>query len=103
MDDRKKLSDNFHEAMLDLYRRALGECKYDGKIFYVMLKKYRGEETAKRLLRRNAGSYGFEKLFYDKKRPDLTVEYLVLQPPWSDLFLPEQLNVARERLGGSSG
>ena len=99
MDDQKKLIADFHEAMLELYSRALAEEDYNGTIFYKMIMEVGGLQTAKQLLRRNAGSYGFEVLALEKNRPDLTVEYLVLQPKWAGLFLPEHLSVARERLG----
>ena len=98
MDDQKKLIDDFHEAMLELYRKALAERDYDGTIFYKMIMEVGGLQTANRLLQRNANSYGFEKLALENNRPDLTVEYLVLQSPWSILFEPKELQVARERL-----
>lgn len=99
MNDQSKLISDFDEAMLELYRRARVECDYDGTIFYKMIREIGGLRTAKQLLQRKSVSYGFEILALEKNRPDLTVEYLVLQPQWVELFLPEHLNVARERLG----
>ena len=99
MDDQKKILNDFHEAMLEIYKRALVECHYDGTIFFKMITESGGFHTARQLLRRNVGSYDFEKLAWEKKRPDLTVEHLVLQPQWSGLFEPKELQVAKERLG----
>lgn len=61
-----------------------------------MLKSAKGLLVAKRLL---AGpiSTGFGRL-HELKRPDLTVESLILDAKWSSLFAVEELQTARRRL-----
>lgn len=89
-------TDEFDLAMWDLYRRILAETSYKPSDFYGMLKSAKGLLVAKRLL---AGpiSTGFGRL-HELKRPDLTVEALILDARWSSLFAAEELQTARRRL-----
>jgi len=87
----------FDTAMMDIYKRALKEAKYDAKRYLQMLLEYRGLETAKRLLNSSHVSDGYAALF-ERKRLDLTVEALIVQPEWTPLFSEEERKIARNRL-----
>ena len=58
--------------------------------------------AARTLLARRQVSEGFGRL-WELGRPDLTVEALVLEPRWSDLFTDAERATARRRLKGWSG
>ena len=68
---------------------------YTANRFHQMLTEHGGVETARRLLPQM--SDGFTEL-WRRKRLDLTVEALVLQPRWESLFSANELDVARSRL-----
>lgn len=86
----------FEEAMLDIYRRAK-EIGDNPNLFRRMIADHGGLETA-RMLMRGQPSEGFTRLFL-KGRPDLTVESLILEPEWRDLFTPDERRIAMARLG----
>lgn len=44
---------------------------------------------------------GFAEL-WQRGRLDLTMEHMLVQPPWNSLFTEDELRVARERLEGHS-
>jgi len=91
-------SDNeFHEAMLNIYRRALAECNYNAKVFLQMVEKMGGLQAAKVLLSKEDPQFGLTKL-WECGRLDLSVEALVLKPEFRDLFTGKELEVARQRL-----
>ncbi len=94
-DDARVLA--FHEAMVDIYRRAKSEAQYNATYFLGMLSDIGGFETAKYLIRTDKPSLGYTAL-YDRGRLDLTVEAEVLRPDWDDLFTPEDRQMARKRL-----
>lgn len=87
----------FDNAMMDIYRNALKEAKYDAKRFLQMLLEHHGIETARRLLYSNHVSEGYTAL-YERQRLDLTVEALILKPEWNELFTDEDREIARKRL-----
>lgn len=87
----------FHEAMVDIYRRARIEARYNATYFLGMLADIGGYETAKYLIRTDKPSDGYTAL-YDRGRLDLTVEAEVLRPEWDDLFSPEDRRMATNRL-----
>ncbi len=89
------LERDFDAAMMQIYYRAKDEVGYNANRFLQMLHDYGGVETARRLL--PAMSDGFTAL-YEHCRLDLTVEYLVLQPRWHQLFTDEERDTARRRL-----
>ena len=89
--------EEFHNAMLRIYRRAKDECGYNATRFLQMLAELGGMETARRLLSTDEPQIGFTEL-WEARRLDLTVEALVLQPEWRDLFSSDQLECARSRL-----
>jgi len=87
----------FDAAMMSVYRRALNEAKYNATRFLQMLHDHGGLETAQILLHSPTVSEGYTAL-WERNRLDLTVEALVLQPEWHDLFSDEERAIARRRL-----
>ena len=87
----------FTEAMYNIYRRARNECDYNATRFLQMLTEHNGLGTARILIHSERVSDGYTAL-WDRGRLDLTVEALVLQPPWDELFTNEELEIARNRL-----
>jgi hypothetical protein len=87
----------FQAAMMDIYRRAKNEARYNATRFLRMVGENGGYETALHLLRASETSDGFAAL-WERGRLDLTVEALVLQDRWRDLFSEEELAVAGRRL-----
>jgi hypothetical protein len=85
----------FDEAMMQIYFRAKYEAAYTATRFRQMLLEHGGAETARRLLPQM--SDGFTQL-WQRNRLDLTVESLILEPRWDDLFSDEERDVARRRL-----
>jgi hypothetical protein len=92
-----KIDDAFHENMVEVYEKAKNECHYNAVRFNQMVQQYGGVTTAKRLLASNHYPEGLTRL-WELKRLDISMEALVLQSPWCDLFTNEELAVARRRL-----
>ena len=86
---------DFDLAMMQIYVQAKQEAGYTATRFHQMLDEHGGVETARRLLPRT--SDGFTEL-WRRRRLDLTVETLVLDPKWDDLFSDEERQMARDRL-----
>jgi hypothetical protein len=92
------LVQQFDEAMLSIYQRALAEAKYNAAIFLRMLTEHRGLETARMLLHTKNVSDGYAAL-YLRHRLDLTVEAVIHDSPkWHPLFTDEELAVCTQRL-----
>jgi hypothetical protein len=87
----------FHQAMLAIYRTAKAEAGYNATRFLSMVTEHGGLETARILLRAATVSDGYTAL-WERNRLDLTVEVLVLQPEWNDLFSSAERSIARRRL-----
>ena len=87
----------FHRAMLAIYTRARSECGYNAVRFLQMLAQHGGLETARLLLHARGVSGGYVAL-WERRRLDLTVEALVLQPEWQELFSDDERAIARARL-----
>lgn len=90
----------FHNAMLSIYDAALKlKPTYRATSFLRMVNEHGGKEAADRLLATGNPSQGFTELYLrGKDNLKLSVEYLVLQNPWRNLFSSEQLEIARQRL-----
>ena len=86
----------FHEAMVDIYRRAKSEAKYNATYFIGMVGDRGGYATALDLIRRDTPSDGYTAL-YELGRLDLTVEALVLRPEWADVIPVADREAARRR------
>ena len=83
--------------MVEIYERATKECSYRPTYFLRMVQDRGGFETARKLLNASRVSEGFTTL-WEKGRLDLSVEAVVLQAPWRDLFTSEELAIAEKRL-----
>ena len=92
-----KLKEQFHEAMLNVHRRAKTECGYDAKAFLSMVNEHGGLATARYLLHTTKVSDGYTAL-WQRDCLDHTVERLILQPEWQDLFTDEEHRIAVKRL-----
>ncbi len=73
------------------------ECRYTPHIFIEMRARYGTVEAIKMLLRKPIAASGFVRL-WEKDRLDLTVESIILEPEWADLFTPEERQIAKRRL-----
>lgn len=91
------LEKRFNEAMLDVYRRAKAEAGYNATRFLGMVTEMGGYETARTLIHSPAVSEGYTAL-WERERLDLTVEAVILQPEWRDLFSEPEREIARRRL-----
>lgn len=97
MADNTKLELLFHEAMLGIYVKAGKECKYYARRFLQMVRNRGGLQAAKKLLRNPGLSPGLIRL-KECKRLDLSMEALILQPEWQELFSDEERAIAKKRL-----
>lgn len=94
----KDLQKQFDLAMLDIYRRAKSEARYNATIFLRMVADRGGLLTAKYLINSTAPSDGYTHL-YERGRLDLTVEAMIVEnPKWHELFTAEAIAKARGRL-----
>ena len=91
------LEAQFDEAMLDIYRRAKAEAHYNATRFLAMVSERGGLESARSLLNAPQESEGYTALWL-RKRLDLTVERLVLEPKWWPLFSVAERRRAADRL-----
>ena len=91
------LESEFDAAMMAIYRHAKTEARYTATRFLQMLTEHRGLRTAQILLEATNVSDGYSAL-WERGRLDLTVEALVLQPRWNELFTDEDRAIARDRL-----
>ncbi|MGV9595135.1 GmrSD restriction endonuclease domain-containing protein [Streptosporangium sandarakinum] len=88
----------FDRAMRSIYDRARSEANYHATYFLSMLAEHGSLATARRLLHAPAVSDGFAAL-WERGRLDLTVEALVIQSRFADLFTPAEIEIAHHRLG----
>jgi hypothetical protein len=87
----------FHKAMVRVYERAKSEAGYNATRFIQMVAEQGGVAAARVLIGSKAPSDGFVAL-WQARRLDLTVEALVLEPNWFDLFTAAEREAARQRL-----
>jgi hypothetical protein len=93
----RDLENQFHRDMLNIYERALHECKYRANRFLQMIGEHGGVKTAKRLLHTPGLQYGFAEL-WQCGCLKLTMEALVLKSQYAELFTDEEKQIARTRL-----
>lgn len=88
----------FNEAMLNIYRRAKSEAKYNAIRFLQMVTDHGGTETAHILINSPTVSEGYTAL-WERGRLDLTVEAMVSEnKQFHELFSDEELAICRKRL-----
>ena len=98
MTSHNELTQEFEEAMHNIYRRALLEAGYKATVFLDMLFKHGGVETARRLIHSPRVSTGYTAL-WERNRLDLTVEALISEnQKWHPLFSADELAICRKRL-----
>ena len=90
----QNLEEQFHKRMLSLCQEAARVVNFP-TILSRRIQKHGGVEAARRTVQDMTPT--FEKL-WEAKRLDLTVEAVVLDPQWAELFAPEDLAIARQRL-----
>lgn len=91
------LASQFDRQMRVLYERSRSEAHYTATYFLSMLAEHGGLVTARKLLSGSAVSDGFAGL-WERGRLDLTVEALVIQPRFAELFSEEEVRTAQHRL-----
>jgi len=88
----------FNEAMMNIYRRAKDEAKYNASIFLQMVVDNGGLTAARTLINFSTVSRGYTAL-WERGRLDLTVEAMILEmPKYQELFTGEELEICRRRL-----
>jgi hypothetical protein len=92
-----ELQTRFHEAMLEIYRRAKSDAGYNATRFLGMVSEQGGYEAARTLIHASTVSDGYTAL-WERGHLELTVEALILRPEWHDLFSESERNIARDRL-----
>lgn len=94
------LENELTAAFIDGYHVAGKEVGYWGRRFLQAVKRNGGLPTAKRMLRpRNEGQRKGLDALLEANRPELTVEAIVLQPKFQELFTAAEIATARDRLG----
>ena len=91
------LERQFQIAAIEVYLAVLKECHYDEKVFLKMIADSSARNAAKSLLGPRHVQSGLRGL-RRRGRLDLSVEHLVIQPRWSDLFEKYEREEARMRL-----
>jgi hypothetical protein len=92
------LEDEFDTRMQELYHSGKREAKFSAPLFAELLREHGGLEAARRFIHSPDYAAGFTKL-WERKRPDLTAEAVILQEPkWHPLFTPEEIEICRKRL-----
>ncbi|MBB2935526.1 hypothetical protein FHX82_002580 [Amycolatopsis bartoniae] len=95
--DEGRLAERFGAEMQSLLERSRREAQSPAIHLLSMLADLGPLETARRLLRAPAVSDSFAAL-WERGRLDLTVEALVINPLFADLFSDQELGTARTRL-----
>jgi Protein of unknown function DUF262 len=93
----KSSAAEFEKAARGTALRARDEAHYNPAYFMEMLATLGGVGTAKRLLHSKDLPVGFTRL-WELGRLDLTIEALVVQSQFRDLFTTDEVAVARKRL-----
>jgi hypothetical protein len=83
--------------MLKLYRIAKVKCNYNATRFIQMFYELGALKTAKTLINSRIPANGFTAM-WECNCLDLTIEFLVLDPKFKELFSNEELAKAKQRL-----
>lgn len=88
----------FHEAMLNIYRVAKSEARYNAQRFLQMVVDHGGPEAAHMLINAGSVSEGYTAL-WERGRLDLTVEAMVVRTlRFHSLFTANEVQICRNRL-----
>ena len=94
----EQLEIEFHEAMLNIYRQAKSEAKYNAQRFLKMVVDHGGIETAKMLIHAEKVSDGYTAL-WERGRLDLTVEAMIIESPkFHSLFSDDEIKICSKSL-----
>ena len=88
---------DLHGELLSLYTRTGEGTGYWAHYFLREMRKYGGLAVAKKLLRANRVSTGFDRLIA-ARRADLSIEAIALSSPFKHLFSAEERAVAAKRI-----
>lgn len=92
----ERLEDEFHRGMENIYYAA-AEHGYRATYFLQMVRERGGVAAARRLLSTPEAQSGLTKL-WELGRLDISMEALVAQERWEQLFSNDERRVALERL-----
>lgn len=94
------LEDDLTVALIDGYQKAGEEVGYWGRRFLQAIRHNGGLATAQRMMtHRNTDQRKGLDALLEAGRPDLTLEAIILQPKFRQLFTEAELSIAVERLG----
>ena len=93
----EELEKKFHGEMVAIYQTAKKELKYNATRFLQLVSDNGGLRAAKQLIAVDGGTYGFEVL-WEHGRLDLSVEALVLEKEFRQLFTDEEITLCKTRL-----
>ena len=99
--DRRTEMD-FHKEMVKLYHRHVDELRRRPSYFLREIQIHGGLKAAKRLLARSGSTRGLDAAA-KAHRPDLTVEYVIIEGGYQHLFGPWEIWEAKRRLDRMSG
>ena len=88
--------------MIGVYEDAKRETGYNATRFIQMVSERGGVATARQLVLATTPSDGFTAL-WERGRLDLTVEHLILDPAYMDLFTDDERAIAQDRLDSYQG
>lgn len=91
------IASEFARRMKAVYDLGRSEAGYTASYFLGMLAQHGAQDTAHRLLTSPAISDGFAEL-WERGRLDLTVEAIVIEHPFTELFSQEEVEQAQRRL-----
>lgn len=95
---QRLLEDRFNEAMRGVHVSALRDCGYRATRLLTMAAQMGALKAAERLLDTEVAiSYGLEEL-WPCSRLDLSMEAVITEGDWGNLFTEAELAVARDRL-----
>jgi len=94
------LEQKFHQDMLDVYKTVGEELGYWANRYLQAVRRHGGLSWAKKMLEpmKSGEMHTGLRTLLDAGRPDLTVESLVLNEKYLDLFEKEELEEAAKRL-----
>lgn len=88
----------FSDRVWKAIRESIDSCNYHATNLIGMLNESNDAVlTTKRIVHNSNIDYGFTKL-YECNRLDLTLEAILLEEEWMDLFTEDEKNIARNRL-----
>jgi hypothetical protein len=86
------------EIYIDNAIKEMKKLGYSPNYFIEMRKKYGTKEAIRMLIHNSKVQGGFLKL-HELGRPELTMESIILEEQWFDLFSDEDRKVASNKLG----